>query len=263
MKMTRQSQPEDLTSFIIDKIGVTGRQGLLRDWSELIKLFQKKILPIISTEEIESMLGKKPDEMNPELNDYKAMVAYGVRAGWVTATEFREALLAANQSNPLWFLATRSGKTFGETVAPLVAEYFLKKEKDIWRKMPATKLYDIEWTPVSKEMQRIELKASSEEEPRFQQIRPPRMSGNKEYDYDGLLCLGVYGGTFEWWYLPAKVLEELIKGVVITQQHNAGKDKTDSLWVTVDTRTRSILESYYMRDSNSLRAKILKIINGK
>jgi hypothetical protein len=252
------NKADGLASFLAGKMTQSGRKGLLRDWDSLVKLFDQKVAPHLPPEATEKMLGKSAGDMNPEHNDYKAMVAYGVHAGWVAPEEMKTALEVANKSNPLWFLATSSGKTFGETISPLVAEYFISSVGDTWVKMPSTALYDVEWTPASLAPLRMELKASSEKNPRFQQIRPPTMSRGEGNDYDALLCLGVYGGKIEWWYIPAQAVEELMVEGVITQQHNAGKEATDSYWVTVDARTRERLAPYYIGDPDALRTEILR-----
>jgi len=246
-----------LATFLAGKIKQTGRKGLLRDWGVLVHLFEEKVAPHLPPEATKAMLGKSTDEMNPEHNDYKAMVAYGVHAGWVEPGEMKGALEAANQSNPLWFLATSSGKTFGETIAPIIAEYFLSAEGDSWVKMPSTELYDIDWTPSSHVPLHLELKASSEANPRFQQIRRPDMSQGGSDDYDALLCLGVYGGKTEWWYIPAKDIEQLMTEGIITQQHNAGKEVAGSYWITVDASVRERLTPYYVGNPETLRAHIL------
>lgn len=45
------------------------------------------------------------------------------------------------------FLQPVSGKTLGESIAPLITEFWLGAEGDAFAKMKATDLYDIAWTP--------------------------------------------------------------------------------------------------------------------
>ena len=248
-----------LSSFIAGRVSASGRKGLSRDWSQLVRLCKTKVLLNIPTEEVTEMLGKEVDEINPELNDYKALAAYGVRAGWIKAEELWRALDIADRSNPLWFLALHSGKTFGETIAPLIAEHYLKEENDGWKKMSTRELYDIKWSP-GREIS-IELKASSEKTPRFQQIRRPTMSHTTGYDYDVLLCLGVYGGQLEWWSIPAAIVEKLIQNDTIKPQHNANKSRRiGSYWFSIGKKERTLLAPYYSGDSMDLRQKLLSLL---
>lgn len=243
--------------------GVGGRAGFLRDWKELEQLFSNNVLPHLDASLVRDLLGKDVGELHPEQNDLKALCAYGVHAGWVTADAFRHALASADASSPLWFLAGKSGKTFGETVAPVIAEFYLLEPGDQWEKMPSTELYDIAWSPrETGATYRIELKASSERNPRFQQIRPPRMKGGRRNEYDALLCLGVFRDAIEWWLLPAEDVTRLMEEHVITQQHNAGKHRTDSYWCVVDADTRAALQACHIPSSRMLRDTLLDRMGG-
>lgn len=235
----------------------TGRRGLQRDWSKLLILFEK-IKSRLPSDLPMRMLGKSIEELDVEQNDIKALLAYGVNAGWLTAAELRCALKEANDSNPYWFLANMSGKTFGEVIAPKIAQFWIMQSGEYWKKMKTKELYDFEWKAANKRLLRIELKASTEENPRFQQIRPPKMSNLSTYDYDGLLGLSVFRGKEEWWYVPAPDVERLISERIITQQHNGEKVKTDSYWVSLNEKMRKRFSKYYINSSDQLRVRLLE-----
>jgi len=229
------------------EVGI-GRAGLRRDWTVLEQLVRGRVLTQMTSQQVRELLDKDASQLHGEFNDLKALAAYGVARGWVDPKTLREALQAADQSNPLWFLANVSGKTFGGSVAPKLAEYWLCEEGDRWIRRKDIEYYDYDWYVAATESTiRFELKASSEKNPRFQQIRSPRMSGSQEqYDYDGCLCLGGYGGALEWWYFP-----------VIAPQHGAHKIVSGTYWIVMTKENRTKCEKYRITSEN-LRDTILK-----
>jgi len=255
------AQRKDFHAFCQDlaaQVGV-GRRGLRRDWSALEKLVRDHVLPRMPEAEVKKLLGKGIAKLEAEENDLKAIAAYGAAQGWVDAASLCRALEEADRSNPLWFLARVSGKTFGAAVAPRLAEYWLCEEGDRWTRRKDVEFYDYDWYVAAiGSTIRLELKASSERNPRFQQIRDPRMSRNPEaYDYDGCLCVGGHGGALEWWYFPAKAVEDLIHREVFPPQHGGRKMVSGTFWVTVSKKNREILEEFRV-PSEWLRNFILK-----
>ena len=113
------------------EVGI-GRAGLRRDWTVLEQLVRGRVLTQMTSQQVRELLDKDASQLHGEFNDLKALAAYGVARGWVDPKTLREALQAADQSNPLWFLANVSGKTFGGSVAPKLAEYWLCEEGDRW-----------------------------------------------------------------------------------------------------------------------------------
>lgn len=205
------------------------------------------------------------------------MVAYALGKGVLpVATGLQEALREDMRADPLFFLASHSGKTFGEKYVPLISQFWLSKEGDGWAKKSSKDLYDVGWSPreLGGGEVRIELKASSEHPAYlFQQIRHPRLSGHAAPDYDVLLCCGVSAGSLTWWAIPASRFDEFVENgktpqtsVVITRHH--GKRRaiwndecgyTDEGWFRADARSRLILDAFSCAASPDLREHILEM----
>lgn len=251
-----------------------GRKALRRRWATLRALAEqvsKKLLP----GEVEALLGKPYEQLDPEHNDLKALVAYGAGKGIITDPKQLQTVLRDDiRADPLYFLAQHSGKTFGEKFAPLFAKFWLSAKGDTWEKQSSKGLYDVGWVPSERKGKeiRIELKASSEQPGfLFQQIRHPKLGGAGEDDYDLLLCLGVSAGSLEWWAIPAEDLDQFAETgstaadqVVITRHHgkrrpiwNKEHGYTDEGWFRADTEARALLQNYTCGSSDLLRAKIL------
>lgn len=254
--------------------GLGGRKALRRRWAGLRKLAREAAAKI-PPKEIESLLGKPFDALDPEQNDLKALVAYAIGKGTIKEAKSLQSVLDSDtRADPLYFLAHHSGKTFGEKYAPLFAEFWLVSDGDGWVKKKSKDLYDVGWKPQElkgKEI-RIELKASSEQPAYlFQQIRHSTLSGGKVADYDLLLCLGVSAGSLEWWAIRTKDLDELAENgntpasrIVITRHHgkrrpiwNAEHGFTDEGWFRADPRARELLKDYACANSEQLRTKVL------
>jgi len=251
-----------------------GRKALRRRWA-MLRALADLVARSVSPSEIESLLGKPYDQLDPEQNDLKALVAYGVGKGIISDPKRLQAVLRDDiRADPLYFLAQHSGKTFGEKFAPLFARFWLAAKGDEWEKQPSTGLYDVGWTPheCAGRMFRIELKASSEQPNYlFQQIRHPRMSGTGTNDYDVLLCLGVSAGSLEWWAIPAGIMDSFaetgatdLDRVVITRHHgkrrpiwNQELGYADEGWFRADSRARSLLKNFFCDRSDDLRARVL------
>lgn len=250
-----------------------GRRALRRRWVTL-RALADDVAREVPAEEIEALLGKPYEQLDPEHNDLKALVAYGAGRGIITdPTRLQCALRRDIRADPLNFLAQHSGKTFGEKFAPLIARFWLAQPGDGWEKQPSKGHFDVSWTPnETKKRVRIELKASSEQPGYlFQQIRHPRLSEASVDDYDLLLCLGVTAGSVEWWAIPAAELDGLAEtgttpaeSVVITRHHgkrrpiwNPVQRYSDEGWFRTDSRTRAVLAPYSCGSSDLLRQKVL------
>lgn len=251
-----------------------GRQALRRRWTTLRALAEQVALEL-QPGEVEALLGKSYDELDPEHNDLKALVAYGAGKGLIAdPRQLQDVLRDDARADPLHFLSQHSGKTFGEKFAPRVAEFWLFTSGDAWTKQSSKGLYDVSWTPHERKGReiRIELKASSERPGYlFQQIRHSKLSGAFREDYDLLLCLGLSAGTLEWWALPVSELDRFADTgatnadqVVITRHHgkrrpiwNEEHGYADEGWFRANTRARALLKDYNVDNSEQLRSKIL------
>lgn len=268
---------DDFAVWIMLQAGqVGGRKSLQRRWANL-RALASQVAEKIPASEIQALLGKSFEELDPENNDLKALVAYAVGLGMVNNRSQLQAVLQADyRADPLYFLAQHSGKTFGEKFAPMIAKFWLSEIGEKWEKQPPSGLYDISWLPQdhSESEIRIELKASSEYPSfRFQQIRHPRLSGSEGLDYDLLLCLGVSAGSLEWWAIPGKDLDQFVdsgkvaaQSVIITRHHgkrrpiwNETYGYADEGWFCADSKARKLLDMYYCADSQRLRSMILSI----
>jgi hypothetical protein len=252
----------------------SGRKALRRRWATL-RALAEKVSKKIPAREIEALLGKPYDQLDPEHNDLKALVAYGAGKGVIAnPNQLQEVLRDDIRADPLYFLAQHSGKTFGEKFAPLFAKFWLMAEGDTWEKQSSRGLYDVGWTPHERKAKeiRIELKASSEHPGYlFQQIRHPKLSGATKPDYDLLLCLGVSAGSLEWWAIPARKLDLFAENgavkaekIVITRHHgkrrpiwNQEHGHDDEGWFRADSRARELLKEFGCGSSDDLRNKVL------
>lgn len=253
----------------------TGRASLRRRWSAL-RLLAEQVAAKLPENEVTALLGKTFDQLDPEHNDLKALVAYAAGKGIIpNPAQLQDVLREDAKADPLHFLAQHSGKTFGEKFSPMFAQFWLEAEGDAWEKKSSKALYDVGWRPkeLGGEEIRIELKASSEAPAYlFQQIRHPKLSGSgKTGDYDLLLCLGVTAGSLEWWGIPAKHLDRFAENgtsppdkAVITLHHgkrrpiwNLEHGYEDEGWFRTDTRTRQALQAYACPNSSKLREKLL------
>ena len=266
---------DDFVEWAIEQAAQTGgRKALRRRWATL-RALAEQVSKQVPAQEIEALLGKPYDQLDPEHNDLKALVAYGAGKGIVTdPKQLQDVLRDDIRADPLYFLAQHSGKTFGEKFAPLFAEFWLTAKDDSWEKQSSKGLYDVGWTPHERKGKdiRIELKASSEHPAYlFQQIRHPKLSGAADPDYDLLLCLGVSAGSLEWWAIPAEHLDRFAETgvvdaerIVITRHHgkrrpiwNREHGYNDEGWFRADARCRQLLKDYGCESSDLLREKIL------
>lgn len=196
-----------------------------------------------------------PLGFSPAESDLKIAAGVALERGLITPTEYEGAIRADKAASPFGFLQTVSGKTFGETVAPLITRYRLVDEGDEVVKVSNRGLYDFSWLPREKTQRiSIELKSSSEEYPNFQQIRHPRMSGTTESrsDYDVLLCLGLSNEGLEWWAFPAPEVESFIAANVFTPQHGGTKMESGTYWIRIKSADRLCFEQF-TADAESLR----------
>jgi len=135
---------EEFASWILDKAmeAPAGRASLLRRWQHLCEL-SDNVLEKVPDEELRALLGKSRDDLDPESNDLKAAMAYAVGRGYLKdPNALQKALSADKLSDPLFFLASKSGKAFGETWSPIIAKYWIEKKNDEWTKKGALDFYD-------------------------------------------------------------------------------------------------------------------------
>lgn len=64
---------------------------------------------------------------------------------------------------------------------------------------------------------RCEVKFSTEDPPRFQQVRDPRDAGATKYDY--LVCISGRPHGLVYWLIPAEALGGLMDDLYVTVQH--------------------------------------------
>ena len=241
-----------------------GRASLRRPWKALWRLYHNRVRPSLTDADIERLLGKPPDQLDPEENDLKALVAYAAGQGTLELEALKQALSADNINAPLFFLAGLSGKAFGESISPEICKFWLADPTDKWEKRPARELYDVEWTPRGLRSQglRIEIKASSEHPAyRFQQIRHPR-AGNQAMDtYDALLCLGVTASTVEFWLMPASAVADSMAQDILKPQHGGTKRglSSNTYWFTMSPENRQTLREYAV-NPGSLRHRALAML---
>jgi len=239
-----------------------GRKALRRKWSNLKKVFHE-FSHTINDEEIKRILGKGKDELDPEENDLKAIIAYAIGRGLVEEEVLRNALQKDIMDAPFAFLAQLSGKSFGENIAPFMCKYWLCEEEDEWEKEDTKGYYDAIWRPKEKkEGIRLEIKASSEAPAyRFQQIRPPKASGGENFDYDALLCLGVSSNKLEFWVIPASYVDRYIQNGIFLPQHGGRKKglHSNTYWVVLKESIREELSMFYS-EAEGLRKKALDLL---
>jgi hypothetical protein len=150
-------------------------------------------------------------------------------------------------AGPFGFLQTLSGKVFGETVAPQIAQFWLHEEGDQFIKMAGGDLYDFRWAVVETgQTIRIEMKASTEASPNFQQVRHPKMTAPdaSDFEYDVLLCLHASNAGLEWWAFPAQVVATSIENGAFPPQHGGQKMKSGTFWVRMDAKNRARFQAY-------------------
>ena len=121
----------DFVSWILNEVALEtrpSRPALRKRWRCLSSLAEKALAKIDKAE-IEDLLGKNIDELDPETRDLKAVVAYARGKNVLDAgPALREALHYDERADPLSFLLTKSGKSLGETWAPKFASFWLQEE---------------------------------------------------------------------------------------------------------------------------------------
>ena len=233
-----------------------GRQSIRVVRDNLNNLVAQKVLPYLSTEDHARFF---PLGFSPNESDLKIASGVALERSLIEPQEYEQALREDKKAGPFGFLQTLSGKAFGETVAPKIAEYWLSAEGDSFAKLPNTDLYDFAFTP--KEVDRpirVELKASSQEPPNFQQIRDPKMTNKSALtnEYDVLLCISVANTGLRWWIIPADDIPQLINDGFITLQHGGQKTDSGVYWVQMDKR-RTPRMVKYESTSEELRMKLI------
>jgi hypothetical protein len=235
-----------------------GRQGIRVVRDNLQALVEEMVLPTLTSQEERELF---PLGFSPTESDLKIAAGVGIERQLISPKDYERALRADKAAGPFGFLQTSSGKTFGESVAPLIAEFWIRGPNDGFAKMPNTALYDVGWTPSDTgRLLRIELKASSESNPRFQQIRHPRMTtpDAPEPEYDVLLCLGLSNAGLEWWAFSADDIVNLIASGQLVLQHGAGKTDSGTYWLTMKRKVRDTFTAR-QASSETLRAFLLRL----
>jgi hypothetical protein len=213
-------------------------------------------MPQLTQEEIANLF---PLGFSPEDSDLKLAAGIGLERGWINPADYAAALIADKALSPMSFLQTVSGKALGETIAPLIAQFWLADPDESFTKMPASAYYDFGWIPNEVgRLIRVELKTSSEANPNFQQIRHPKMSGGNSFDYDALLCLAISNEGIEWWLFPAKDVEEFVDSGNFPAQHGGQKMSSGTYWIRMNVRNRRTFESYAC-SSEVLRNRFLAL----
>lgn len=216
------------------------------------------MLPFLSSQDQANLF---PLRFDSEASDLKIAAGVGLERGLITEGEYHQALLDDLRRSPLAFLQTVSGKAFGETVAPKITSFWIMQFGDALRKQPGSAYFDLLWRPKEKPAGlRIELKASSEAPNfRFQQIRDPWMGKAPAIDYDVLLCLGATNSGLEWWAIPATQITPLHEKGILTNQHGGQKSEGNTLWMSMDGKTRNQLQEFFVQSEN-LRTRLLELI---
>jgi hypothetical protein len=229
-----------------------GRQRIRVVRDHLETLVRERILPTLDMDD-RSLF---PLGFSPAESDLKLAAGVGLERGLISAVDYEEALLADKAAGPFGFLQTLSGKTFGETVAPLIARFWLIAEErgDEFQRVKNTEFYDFWVSLEGGPKKRIEMKASTEDKPNFQQIRHPKMTNRAAelYEYDLLLCLGLSNDGLEWWIFTASDVDEFIQTGVFTPQHGGKKTDSGTYWVRLDRLKRARLAAHF---STSVRLR--------
>lgn len=107
---------------------------------------------------------------------------------------------------------------------------------------------------------RIELKASTEDQPRFQQIRHPRMTNPTVpgYEYDALVCLHVSNAGLEWRVIPAANVLQSIESGEMPPQHGGRKVASGTYWVQMNDENRARFAAFQV-SSQQLRDALLRL----
>lgn len=220
-----------------------GRQGIRVVRDHLQSLVEHRVLMRLTEVDQKSFF---PLGFSPAESDLKVAAGLGIERGYISPVEYEDALKQDKAAGPFGFLQTLSGKVFGETVAPQIAQFWLQANLDLFSKRPPSGLYDLLWTDGgSGRTIRIELKASTEDSPNFQQIRHPRMTNRdaEDYEYDILLCLHVSNAGLEWWVFPAAEVADLIHSGVFTSQHGGQKIDSGTYWIRMTPQNRVRFEA--------------------
>jgi hypothetical protein len=234
-----------------------GRASLRPSRIALTELIQSAVLASLSPQDQAKLF---PLGFDPEASDLKIAAGVGLERGLITENDYHLALLDDLRRSPLAFLQTVSGKAFGETVAPKITSFWIMQPGDGLAKQPGSTYFDLLWRPSEKRAGLlIELKASSEAPGfRFQQIRDPWMGKAATMDYDVLLCLGATNSGLEWWVIPATQIMPLYQERILTNQHGGQKSEGNTLWMSMDTRTRNRLQEFFVQSEN-LRTRLLEL----
>ena len=87
-----------------------GRKNLRRQWTALWDLVGEEVRPKVSSSEVNLLLGKGYDHLDPEEGDLKALVAYAAGRGLIEPERLHSAIAADNLESPLYFLVSVNQK---------------------------------------------------------------------------------------------------------------------------------------------------------
>jgi hypothetical protein len=161
----------------------------------------------------------------------------------------RDALLELRQSlrqvaewppeSPVSFVLMLAPRTRGKLGELLLARYAAQAGLNVER--PDSVAYDVGVGDA-----RCEVKFSTEDPPRFQQVRDPRLAdGALKYDY--IVCLSARPHGMVYWLIPATALGKLMDDGHVTVQHAMSNTK----WF-LPSRTASDVYSGFRHDYETL-----------
>lgn len=231
-----------------------GRENLRREFGNLANLVTKDVLPRLSEAERAGLFPFGPP--TGEL-DLRTAAGVGMSRGWINADSLTEALIRDRESCPFAFMQTKSGKSLGSKLAPAIVSYWIVNEGDVFHLMSSSDSCSFEWRPVEATRPlRVALKSSAEQQPRFQQIRHPRLGKQASNDYDVLLWLGISNRKLDWWVLSANEVARVISSDLMPQQHLDGKAKSNLYWSPFTVARRRAFEQNRV-PSEEVRARII------
>lgn len=114
-------------------------------------------------------------------------------------------------ASPLSFVLTLAPRTRGKLAEMLVDS--IARRAGLSTSKASSRAYDRQIG-----VSRCEVKFSTEDPPRFQQVRDPRLSSN-ELKYDHLICVSGRPHGLTYWLMPARAVSSLMDAGEIVIQH--------------------------------------------
>jgi len=145
--------------------------------------------------------------------------------------------------SPVSFVLTLASRTRGKLGEKLIARYATHAGLTVGKAKSVS--YDL-----SVGEARCEVKFSTEDPPRFQQVRDPRLPDDTiKYDY--LVCISARPAGLSYWMIPAKDVSELMDEAYITVQHAM----SDTKWF-LPSRMASDAFSEFRHDYDGMIAEL-------